>query len=82
MTSARASPISPLIPASASRHADARLSRLVQLYGTITQKLPEPLTNNAYRRRTYKTHAKSDHTNPAKASLQPKSRAADNIKSP
>ncbi len=79
MTSAR---YKLLIATSASRHTGARPSKLAQIYGTVAQKLPEPLARNAYRRKTCKTSDDSVTPSPANASCPAKSKAADTIKSP
>ena len=82
MTSARTSRVLPLIPAAASRHTSARLSRPAQLHKTVVQKVSKPLGSNAYRPQTRKTRDESERPSPANASCPAKSKAAATRKSP
>jgi hypothetical protein len=82
MKSARTSRVSPLVPASASRHTGARPSRLAQIHKSAAQKVSKPLGSNAYRPKTCKSRDKSEHTGPANASCPVKFKAADALKSP
>ncbi|SDR05640.1 hypothetical protein SAMN04515695_4817 [Pseudovibrio sp. Tun.PSC04-5.I4] len=71
MTS-RASSWGPLFsPASASRYTGMRPSTLVPTYRIVTQKLPEPMGSNTYRRQPRKSQTQPAHTNPANAFLRP-----------
>jgi hypothetical protein len=70
------------IAPSASRPTGTRPSRLAQFYGRVAQKLLGSLAGNAYLRKTSKTRAKSERTNPANASCEVRPKAPATHKSP
>ncbi len=82
MTTAPTSRVSPLVPASASRHNGPRPSRLVQIYGTVAQRLPEPVGSNAWCRQNCKIRAEFEYKSPAIAPGPVKSKADASLKSP
>ena len=82
MTSAPTSRVSPLVPASASRHTGARPIRLAQIHKTVVEKVSKPLGSNAYRPQTCKTRDEPEHTSPADASCPAISKADARLKSP